>query len=114
MSKRAGGMMRVATDIDLKVLGEKAEKIGKGMTHAEFITAPEIQQLALQAQSLGLNKHPLVEYLLSEGYYLQTNRMLHGLDDVFRAIFMSDVAYTAIGQQKKEEKKVVASKAKRN
>lgn len=95
-----GDKIRIPTEVDLSLLATLAEDLGQSMPRTKFITAPEINQLALQSVFLKVQNHPFVQWVLTEGFFLYTNKAIHGIDDILRGAFMAKVVQEAAAKEK--------------
>jgi len=94
------GKIRIPTEVDLSLLASLAQDLGQSMPRTKFITAPEINQIALQSVFLKVQSHPFVRWVLTEGFFLHTNKALHGIDDILRGAFMAKVVQEAAAKEK--------------
>jgi len=58
-----------------------AERSGQSMPSVMYMVAPAIQKIAIQARMLKTWKHPLMKWLLIQGFSLRMNQMLHEIPD---------------------------------
>jgi len=63
------------------ILLKLAERSGQKMPSVMYMTAPVIQKIAIQSRILGTSNHPLMKWLIKQGYSLRTNMMLHEIAD---------------------------------
>jgi len=58
-----------------------AERSGQTMPSVMYMVAPTIQKIAIQARILKTWKHPVMKWLLIQGFSLRMNQMLHEIPD---------------------------------
>jgi len=77
-----------------------AERSGQMMPSVMYMTAPTIQKIAIQARILKTWKHPLMKWLLIQGYSLRTNQMLHEIPD---PILQGSILGTVVSAVQKQQ-----------
>ena len=88
-------------EVDLQALARRAEQLGQTFPRWKFATAPEIYRLWLQARLLGIDQHPVEQWLLRELFHLHSCKFLHGVEDILRGIYMAEIAKSAEEAEKK-------------
>jgi len=88
-----------------------AERSGQSMPSVMYMVAPAIQKIAIQARMLKTWKHPLMKWLLIQGFSLRMNQMLHEIPDpILQGSILATVG-AAIRKQQEIVKQYKALKA---
>jgi len=99
-----GSRYVLQADVFLKL----AERSGQSMPSVMYMVAPTIQKIAIQARILKTWKHPVMKWLLIQGFSLRMNQMLHEIPD---PILQGSILATVGAAVKKQQEIVKQSRA---
>ena len=112
MSKAAEKLLSSRYVLQADAFLKLAERSGQTMPSVMYMVAPKIQKIAIQARILKTWKHPLMKWLLIQGFSLKMNQMLHEIPDpILQGSILATVG-AAVQKQQELVKQQRALKAK--